>query len=145
MAWPVRGHAGGLPELGQAGFLTIGEGGGAASFAQGRRNEMKKRQIAAALAAAALTGSMLSIAAPAAAHDGGGSRCVTKHEWSHAKVGVRKSRVHAIFDTRGRFVDGHAGGYTRGYPACAWTNKRLFVGYDNYKVHRVAEKQVGRR
>lgn len=34
---------------------------------------------------------------------------------SHAKVGMRKARVHAIFDTRGTFHDGQAGGYTRQY------------------------------
>lgn len=97
--------------------------------------------VAVALGLIVLLGT--SITAPAVAHDGGGSRCVTKHEWRHVKVGMRKARVHAIFDIRGRFADGHAGGYTRRYRPCAWgggTDVRLYVGYNGW-TGRVAEKR----
>lgn len=85
-----------------------------------------------------------TVAVPAAAHDGGASSCVTQHEWRHAKVGMRKARVHAIFDTRGTFADGHAGGYTRRYRPCAWnggTDVRLYVTYDGW-TGRVVEKRL---
>jgi hypothetical protein len=102
-----------------------------------------KSLIVLALSATVLIGSTVSVS-PAAAHDGGASRCVTQHEWRHVQAGMRKARVHAIFDTRGRFHDGHAGGYTRRYRPCAWnggTDVRLYVGY-NGRTHRVVEKRV---
>ena len=102
---------------------------------------VKAPLTALALAAAVTLGPALT--APATAHDGGASRCVTKHEWRHAKVGMRKARVHAIFDTRGTFADGFAGGYTRRYRPCAWgggTDVRLYVSYDGW-TGRVVEKR----
>ncbi len=99
-------------------------------------------RLAAALASGVLVVGGLSV--PAAAHDGGGSECVTKHEWRHVKAGMRKALVHAIFDSRGRFADGHAGGYTRLYRPCAWnggTDVRLYVSYNGF-THRVVEKRL---
>lgn len=95
-------------------------------------------RIVALLATAALA--VTGTAVPASAHDGGNHTCVTKHEWRHAKVGMKKSRVHAIFDSPGRFADGHGGGYTRTYRSCArdgGTDIRLYVGYSGV-THRVA-------
>ncbi|WP_157682887.1 hypothetical protein [Nocardioides scoriae] len=57
---------------------------------------------------------------------------------------MSKATVHAIFDTRGKFADGHAGGYTREYRPCAWgggTDVRLFVGYSG-DTHRAVEKRL---
>ena len=96
------------------------------------------------LAAALAIPAVLATAGPATAHDGGSSNCVTEHDWRHAKIGMRKSRVHSIFDTRGTFADGHAGGYTRRYRPCAWnggTDVRLYVGY-NGETGRVVEKKL---
>jgi hypothetical protein len=98
---------------------------------------------ALAVGAIFMVGSMVS-ASPAAAHDGGNSHCVTQHEWRHVKSGMRKARVHAIFDTRGRFVDGFAGGYTRRYRPCAWnggTDVKLYVSYNGF-TRRVVEKTL---
>lgn len=105
----------------------------------------RTRGLVAALATTTtmLTG-VAATAGPASAHDGGSSSCVTRHEWAHAKVGMRKARVHDIFDTRGRFADGHAGGYTREYRPCPWgggTDVRLFVGYSG-QTNRVVEKRL---
>jgi len=98
---------------------------------------------ALALSAIVLFGSMVS-ATPAVAHDGGATSCVTQHEWRHVQAGMRKARVHAIFDTTGRFVDGFAGGYARRYRPCAWnrgTDVSLYVPYNGFtrrvsRIHR---------
>jgi hypothetical protein len=44
--------------------------------------------------------------------------CVTKAEFQQAPKGMRIIRVHAIFDTSGRFLDGGAGGFARRYRFC---------------------------
>ncbi len=96
-----------------------------------------------ALAAVVMVGSAVT-ASTAEAHDGSATSCVTRHEWRHVKAGMKKARVHAIFDSRGRFVDGFAGGYTRRYRPCAWnggTDVRLYVSYDGF-TRRVLEKRV---
>ena len=98
----------------------------------------------AALAGIAFAFSLFGAGVPASAHDGGSSSCVTQHEWRHVKKGMRKARVHAIFDTRGVFADGFAGGYTRRYRPCAWnggTDVRLYVSYDG-RTGRVVEKRL---
>jgi hypothetical protein len=98
---------------------------------------------ALALTAVIIVGSTVT-ASPAESHDGGASSCVTQHEWLHAKPGMRRARVDAIFDTRGRFVDGFAGGYTHTYRPCAWnggTDVRLYVSYNGF-TRRMIEKRV---
>ena len=95
------------------------------------------------LAAVLFVGSTVGVST-AEAHDASASSCVTQHEWRHAKKGVKKGRVHAIFDTRGKFADGFAGGYTRRYKPCAWnggTDVRLYVSFDG-DTHRVVEKRL---
>lgn len=100
------------------------------------------QKLAGVITTAALA--LAGAAVPAAAHDSSGNKCVTQHEWHHAHVGIKKVRVHAIFDSPGSFWDGHADGYTRAYRPCAWnggTDVKLYVGYSNV-TSRVAEKRV---
>lgn len=101
-----------------------------------------KRALATALI---VVGTTLTLpVGPAQAHDGGQSACVTKHEWRHVVRGMRKARVHRIFDVRGVAAGGGAGGYTRRYRPCAWdggTDVRLYVTY-NGRTNRVAEKRI---
>jgi len=54
--------------------------------------------------------------APAATADT--PRCVSRKEFRKVDRGMRKQRVHRIFDTRGEFGDGGAGGYSRLYKVC---------------------------
>ncbi len=98
---------------------------------------MNTRARLTALALSAAVGILpLAAVAPAAqAHDGGEQRCVSRHEWQHIHRSMKKWRVHRIFDVRGRFVDGFAGGYTRRYRPCAWgggTDVRLYVSYSSF-------------
>jgi len=51
--------------------------------------------------AAVLAASTLAVAPPASADTPG---CVTRSEFASVKVGMRKSRVHRVFDTAGRRV-----------------------------------------
>jgi hypothetical protein len=98
---------------------------------------------ALALGGVVIVGSTVA-ASPAEAHDASMDSCVTQHEWRHAQPGMRKAQVHAVFDNRGRFVDGFAGGYTRIYRPCAWnggTDVRLYVSYNGF-TRRVIEKRV---
>lgn len=97
------------------------------------------------LATAVVTALLSAAVGTAPAFAGEDKRpCVTKNEWRQVKVGMKKAQVHALFDTPGRFADGHAGGYTRQYRPCNWdggTDIRLFVGY-NGANNRVAEKRL---
>jgi hypothetical protein len=58
---------------------------------------------------------------------------------------MTKERVHRIFDTRGWFSDGVAGGYTRQYLRCsrAGTDATVAVTYrkDRGEPARVVEKR----
>jgi hypothetical protein len=54
--------------------------------------------------------------------------CVTRAEFRRVKHGMKKSRVHRIFDTSGRFADGGAGGYSRVYSSCDFRHA-AFVEY----------------
>ena len=107
---------------------------------------MSKRRpslTAFALVVVVMVGSTFAVSS-AEARDDSANSCVTKHEWRHANIGTQKARVRAVFDTRGRFVDGFAGGYTRRYQPCAWnggTDVRLYVSYDGL-TRRVFEKRV---
>lgn len=104
---------------------------------------IKKSKRAGWAIAIGLVASIMTVT-PVEAHDGSATNCVTKHEWRHVKAGMFKARVHEILDTRGKFVDGFAGGYTHRYRPCAWnggTDVRLYVSYDGY-TRRVAEKRL---
>ncbi len=85
-------------------------------------------RVVAALAATAIsTFGMVSLA-PAASADTPG--CVTRAEFAKIDVGVTKRHVRTIFDTRGRFGDGFAGGYTRAYRSCAHPRVLANVWYE---------------
>jgi hypothetical protein len=75
---------------------------------------MKRILIVAASALALGTAAQLP-ASPAMADT---PRCVTRAEFRHVHNGMTKHRVHRIFDTRGTFGDGGAGGYSRLYRQC---------------------------
>jgi hypothetical protein len=84
--------------------------------------------VVAALAATAIsTVGMVSLAPVVAADTPG---CVTRAEFARIDIGVTKRRVHAIFDTAGRFGDGFAGGYTRAYRSCARPHVLVNVWYE---------------
>lgn len=97
-------------------------------------------RLASALASSALVLAGTAFVAPAAqAHDGGGNRCVTKHEWRHIHQGMKKKRVTAIFDQRG--TPGHDVWWL--YYPCAWnggTDIQLWVEYDYGRPNRVKSK-----
>lgn len=82
--------------------------------------------VAVVLTLAVVGGTVAVTAAPAEAARSKG--VVTKAEFRQVKRGWTKARVHRVFDTRGRFADGHAGGYTRAYRA---KNRKyiVYVGF----------------
>jgi len=63
---------------------------------------------------------------PAAADTPG---CVSESEYIRVHDGMSKAGVHRLFDTRGVFADGGAGGYARAYPRCGNTTGRVIVEY----------------
>jgi hypothetical protein len=71
--------------------------------------------------------------------------CVTKREWRRARTRMPRARVHRIFDTNGRFLHGHAGGYSRGYNPCWRTPKTYVVSFSTTgRRDRVAGKGLFR-
>ena len=105
---------------------------------------MKRIPTALALGFAASIG-VVVLAPPAQADTPG---CVTKTEFRAVKKGDKKMRVHRIFDTRGEFADGFAGGYTRWYPSCravasGGSDAGAYVSYQWLKdgTFRVVEKR----
>ena len=91
-----------------------------------------------AVMAAALV--LVSIPTAAQAHDGRGTSCVDKHEWKHARDGVRMRRVHRIFDTKGQVTNHFGWGgevdTVREYRSCRprRTGRWLEIWYDNYSL-----------
>ncbi len=80
------------------------------------------RRLASILAAAVLLSSGGVVLAATSAHaDTAG--CVTKAEYRRADKGTKIRRAHRIFDTRGLFIDGGAGGFARGYRFCNRTQR----------------------
>ena len=67
-----------------------------------------------AAATTALAATLTTVTSPAQAQPG----CVTRGEFDRVTDGMRQGRVHQIFDTKGAFIDGGAGGYVRYYPTC---------------------------
>ncbi len=99
------------------------------------------RLAAALLASALLGGGLVAATAPAQADTPG---CVSKPKVRRIEKGMTKKHVHRIFDTAGRFADGAAGGYTRGYRYCvAEPDRRVYVSYAPRRgAHRVIEMQT---
>lgn len=84
------------------------------------------------------------VAAPAAQADTPG--CVTRGEYRRVHRPMTKKRVHRIFDHKGFFVDGGAGGYARSYRTCTYRHA-FTIEYSTWnprrakpRVHRMANK-----
>jgi hypothetical protein len=66
--------------------------------------------------------------------------CVTRAEFRRVRRGMTKARVHRIFDTRGRFADGGAGGYSRVYRSCDFRH----AAYVEYRgIRRGPDRATG--
>jgi len=102
------------------------------------------RKIAASLLAALAVVAGVTVAqAPVA--EAAGRHCVTLREFHQVHRGMKKRRVHRIFDTRGEFADGFAGGYTRWYVSCMSVRAGggdvgAYISY-NGRTRRVVEKR----
>jgi hypothetical protein len=87
--------------------------------------------------------------APAPTASADTPRCVTRGEFDRVQHGMRKARVHRIFDTRGFFLDGGAGGYAGAYWRCknpVGAANLYWAATIEYRViaagvHRVASKR----
>jgi hypothetical protein len=79
---------------------------------------MFRRMFSVLAAAVVLCGGVVAVAAPAQADSAG---CVTRAEYRKVHRGMTQRRVRSIFDTRGSFGDGGAGGYSRLYRQCKTT------------------------
>lgn len=103
---------------------------------------MKQLLSAVLLSAAMTTGTLVVTATPASADT---PRCVTHKEYRQVHKGMKKSRVHRIFDNRGEFADGAVGGYTRFYGSCEarWSGGGDGGAYVTYSTWtgRVLEKR----
>ena len=94
------------------------------------------------LSTAITTGTLVATATPASADT---PRCVTHQEYRRVHVGMKKARVHRLFDISGQFADGAAGGYTRFYASCQSVHSGggdsgAYVTYDGLTA-RVLEKR----
>jgi hypothetical protein len=93
---------------------------------------IRKALVLAGLAA--LLGGLI----PAPATAGGG--CVSRPEYRRVEVGMRKARVHRIFDTRGEVLDEGSWGEERAYDICPeFKGVCVFVTYD--KDNKVVSKE----
>ena len=104
------------------------------------------RRVATILATALLVPvGAVALAGPTYAGTPG---CVTKAEFRDAPKGMRMKRVHAIFDTNGRFLDGGAGGFARRYSFCesAARTSNFTIVYElrSDGTNRVNTKYCGR-
>lgn len=79
----------------------------------------------------------LGVAPAAAAADHG---CVTRAELRRVTEGMPKAHVHDLFDTRGRFADGGAGGYARAYHSCGSAEVSVEFEVTDSGVHRATWK-----
>jgi hypothetical protein len=78
---------------------------------------------------AVLLGGLVPVAA--AADDG----CVSRREFRRVDVGMKKARVHRIFDTRGEVIDEGANFEERAYDICPrFEGVVVFVSYEDNSV-----------
>jgi hypothetical protein len=103
---------------------------------------MKKMLSAVVMTILMIAGTVALTAAPVSADT---PRCVTVKEYRQVYKGMKKWRVHRIFDTRGEASGGFAGGYTRWYPTCAafrsgGGDAGAGISYDG-RTNRVVEKR----
>lgn len=105
-------------------------------------NYLARAATALGVSLALAVGASVTATAPAASAVDT-TNCVTKAEFRQAKKPMTKKRVHRIFDFSGHFVDGGAGGYVRGYRACAPRHK-VFVTFNAApgRPHRLASKRM---
>lgn len=89
------------------------------------KTQLLRPFVAAGTGLALAVGGVAVTAGPAAADTPG---CVTKKEYRKVHRGMTKRRVHRIFDTRGWFADGGAGGYSRVYRSCDFQHA-AFIEY----------------
>ena len=82
-----------------------------------------------ALAASIAIAGMPIVVAPSA--NAAGTRCVSKAEYRHVKIGMAKKRVHAIFDTAGKQISAGYGYESREYKPCS-DRRYGFVWVDYY-------------
>jgi hypothetical protein len=88
---------------------------------------IKKALVLAGLAV--LLGGL--IPAPATAASG----CVSRPEYRRVDIGMRKARVHRIFDTRGEVIDQGPNFEERAYDVCPeYQGVVVFVQYEDNKV-----------
>jgi len=88
---------------------------------------IRKAFVLAGLAA------LLGALVPASATAGGG--CVSRPEYRHVDIGMRKARVHRIFDTRGEKIDEGPSFEERAYDVCpGYQGVVVFVQYGDNKV-----------
>ena len=95
---------------------------------------MRKRLGTAATVLALAAGSVLTVAAPASADTPG---CVSKSEYRTVKKGWTKTRVHRLFDTRGKQSISYPPYEDREYKACTvtyGTHGTVSVEYKNGRV-----------
>ena len=77
----------------------------------------------------ALSGGLLPVSATA----GGG--CVSRPEYRRAEIGMRKARVHRIFDTRGEVIAQGPHREERAYDICRkYEGVVVFVTYKNNRL-----------
>ena len=99
------------------------------------------RKIAASsLAALAVVGGMSVVQAPAA--EAAGRHCVSKPEYRKVYRGMSRHRVERVFDTRGGFADGWAGGYSKMYRRCRNRGNLAVVVVVDY---RNGKRVIGKR
>jgi len=107
----------------------------------------KSTRIATALGTLAVAGSTVLVAIPAPASAAGSPGCVTRAEYRQVHRGMSQARVRHIFETRGEFDSGHAGGYTRWYGACinrvrGGGDVGAYITFDGFRRgHPVLEKR----
>jgi hypothetical protein len=69
---------------------------------------------------------------------GAGQGCVSRREYRRVDIGMRKARVHRIFDTRGEVIDEGPNFEERAYDICPrFEGVVVFVSYEG---NRVTEK-----
>ena len=105
--------------------------------------------IALTIGATSYTGSYTSSQASPVTATRDTPKCVSKKEFKKTPKNTRIGRAHRIYDTKGRYIDGAAGGFVRDYRFCKKARKqarakRFTVSYSALGKHpRIALKYCG--
>ena len=90
---------------------------------------LRLRKVFALLGLAVVLGGLVPTGAAA---DAG---CVSRREYRRVDIGMRKARVHAIFDTRGEVIAEGPNTEERAYDICPrFEGVVVFVDYEDNKV-----------